>query len=268
MNCLLVRYGEISLKGNNRAFFERQLAHNIRSCLAFHKHPFTEVFRMRNRIVVTTEKVVPELRNVLGIVSFSPATQTNPDQGSILAAIPLHLFQKKSFRVSTKRLDKNFSLNSIEMDRLAGEYVQRNVSARVDLKSYELELGIEILSRHAFVFTEKIRGFSGLPLGVGGKAVALVDGKGILAAWLMMKRGVMVQPASFEEKDISLLQKYAYGHKMSLRLLESESELNSLGAPLVVGQTLEDFSQLDCFVLRPLIGYSADDIQGLWCRIR
>jgi len=276
MNCIIIRYGELSLKGKNRIFFEKRLIKNIKSCLDVNKHPYKDIDRLRNRIVIKTGKDCAFLVNVFGIVSFSPAISTQPTVEAIKEAVATLPINQKKFRVSTKRLHKDFPLTSMELDRKIGEFVINSKNCEVSLEKYDVEIGIEILKDSAFVFTQRIPCLGGLPLGVSGVAVSLIqDASDLVASWLMMKRGVLIYPVSQGNPDISILRKYCYGYQMSLHksntLQDIQSYMNSLDAKaLVVGQTLKNFAglQTDRLVLRPLIGYDQNQIKELYDKIK
>jgi len=128
---------------------------------------------------------------------------------------------------------------------------------------------VEIHSGFAYIFTERITCNGGLPLGISGKSLALIENdNSILAAWLMMKRGVQVIPISTEDKDISLLESYSYGTRIELSIdignLQSIADRKNI-TTLVIGQTLRDFKELNTnlITLRPLISYGEDDIKEL-----
>jgi adenylyl- and sulfurtransferase ThiI len=211
-------------------------------------------------------------------VSYSHATETKPVLEEIASAatvLATGFSARTRFRVTTKRMDKGFALTSMQVDRLIGELVAQGTGARVSLEGFDSEIGIEILKHNAFVFSERNYGFGGLPLGISGRAVGLIeDVKGIVASWLMMKRGVVVYPVSFKPTDISVLQKYSYGCNISLRtigtLREVESYMEQIDArALVVGQTLDKFSALPIqkMVVRPLVGYGSKEILELYGKI-
>jgi thiamine biosynthesis protein ThiI len=172
---VLVRYGELSLKGGNRPQFETILMRNIRAAVQ-HLSP-VDVQREHGRIrVVPTrrvEEVAHRLRDVFGITSVSPAWRCEPTPDAIVAlAHPIveQAFadvppgEKRSFRVRSKRGEKAFPLTSMELDRFVAEGV-----------------------------------LGGLPVGTLGRALCLLSG-GIdspVAAWMTMKRGCAVQHVSF-----------------------------------------------------------------------
>ncbi len=209
---VLVRFGELALKGGNRAMFERLLAQNIRAALA----PITaaRIERRRGRLLVRPERRVDEaarrLQDVFGIASVSPAWSTPATPEAIVrtanvvladALAELPVDRPITFRVASSRADKRFPLTSSELDRhvadrLESPHVGR---LRVQLERPELALGIDVRDEGAYVFARKLPGPGGLPVGSLGRALCLLSG-GIdspVAAWMAMKRGCSVSFVSF-----------------------------------------------------------------------
>jgi thiamine biosynthesis protein ThiI len=230
MGLIVIRYGEIGLKGRNRWYFVKRLRKNVRDCLE--THDITgQVRSIGQRVYVEVEDVgraVEKLRDVFGVVSLSPAQEVAADIETIRAealrvAERAGLDEKRTFRVQSRRADKSFPLTSPEINRLVGAHVQKATGARVDLSDEaDLTIGVEVRRDHALVFGQTVAGHGGLPLGSEGRAVALMSG-GIdspVAAWLMMKRGCGVIPIHFRQSEVELakfmdncqvLSRYAYG---------------------------------------------------------
>jgi thiamine biosynthesis protein ThiI len=256
MGLIVIRYGEIALKGKNRWYFVKRLRKNVRDCLK--AHDITgEVYSVGQRVYVQVEDVergVEKLRDVFGVVSLSPAQEVVAEIEAINAealrvAQRAGLDEKRSFRVDSRRADKSFSLISPEINRLVGAYVQRATGAQVDLSDEaDLTIGVEVRRDHALVYGQTVDGLGGLPLGTEGRAVALMSG-GIdspVAAWLIMKRGCGVIPIHFRWSDVELakfmdncevLSRYAYGWDIRPVVLdhgevfgETYEELRRVGA--------------------------------------
>jgi len=195
MNSLIVRYGEITLKGRNRIDFEKKLENDIRSFL---KNQGLEGFScelQRGRIYLRGLADTPDLGRVLGIHSFSPAREIGRDyellKEEALAAASTWP-AGASFRVSCRRMDKNFQPDSMAVEREIGALLAANHQLVVDLEQPDYNLQIEISGRSIFIFQEKIRAFSGFPYASAGRLVSLLSA-GIdspVATFLMMKRGV------------------------------------------------------------------------------
>ena len=256
MGLIVIRYGEIGLKGKNRGYFVKRLRKNIRDCLK-RNDLMGEVRSVGQRVYVQVEDVeraVEKLRDVFGIVSLSPAQEVEADIEAIRAealqvAQRVGLDEKRSFRVQSRRADKAFPLTSLEINRLVGAHVQAATGARVDLSDEaDLTIGVEVRRDHALLFGQTVAGHGGLPLGTQGRAVALISG-GIdspVAAWMIMRRGCVVIPVHFRQSEVELakfmdncevLSRYAYGWNMHPIVLdhqevfgETYEKLRSVGA--------------------------------------
>jgi len=193
---IIIRYGEISLKREEtRRRFESTLVNNIKNALDAKQIPNT-VKKERGRIYVYTSKIeesIPILTNVFGIVSVSPAIQTKTDINSIsklsLDISKNLLNETKSFAVRATRTGKH-DFTSQDIAVKIGSDVVKATKARVNLTKPDFEIFIEIRNDKTYLFTEKIRGVGGLPLGTQGKVISLIiDKKSLLAAWYLMHRG-------------------------------------------------------------------------------
>ncbi len=205
MNRIVVRYHEIALKRGNRSFFVGALVDNLREGLRG-----TGVHRVRStpgRIIILLQKrfdweeIRARLGRTFGIVNFSMAMRTEPDTESMLAgalrAVEGRAFA--SFAVRTKRADKSFPMSSPEINRLLGGAVKERSGAAVDLETPELVVSVELLADGAFISIDKLAGPGGLPVGTGGRVLALLSG-GIdspVAAARMMQRGCRVELIHF-----------------------------------------------------------------------
>lgn len=204
---LLVRYGEIALKGKNRRFFINRLQENIVAGLRDIEG--CRLLRFDGRLFVEVGpadvlKCREKLSKIFGIVSVSPVLGAQNSLESIREAA-LTAFRGKArpglrFKVETKRVDKRFPLTSPEVSSSVGAWLLQNIPGLVvDVHSPEQLLEIEIREKEAYLFTEKFPGPGGLPVGVSGKALLLISG-GIdspVAGWMTMKRGVTLEALHF-----------------------------------------------------------------------
>jgi thiamine biosynthesis protein ThiI len=134
------------------------------------------------------------LKKVFGIAYFSFAKEVESDIEKIKEKVADIVEDKKvnSFRVTTKRGDKSFPLNSPEVSRQVGAEVVKKTGWKVDLENFDLNCFLEITEAGTFIYFEKIRGYGGLPVGSSGKGTLLLSG-GIdspVAGFKMMKRGL------------------------------------------------------------------------------
>ncbi|MBU1205065.1 MAG: hypothetical protein KKE93_04105 [Nanoarchaeota archaeon] len=269
---VIVRYSEIGLKGNNRIVFERKLIDNIKDCLKKNKTKHEKIQRPRGRIIIFTDQKLDCLKYVFGISSFSSALVLEPEIKEIEKAVSKLAENKKfkTFRISAQRLNKDFSLTSPEIEKTIGSFVCEKLNKKVSLKEFDLEIGIEILD-YAYVFIERIKGLNGLPVGIEGKIVSLIEDKNsLLASLLVMKRGCSVIPVSMKKTDIDLIKKFAYGFEPELIIIKNIKEIDKIAKEhdakaVVVGQTLESFKELKlkAMVLRPLIGFNECSLKKL-----
>ncbi|MDB4968192.1 MAG: putative tRNA sulfurtransferase [Myxococcales bacterium] len=197
---VLVRWGEIFLKGDNRGFFERALVDNVRRSVA--AIPGVTIQRMHGRLVVRAGEggarpVTRALERVFGIVSVSPARVVPRELDAISAAaievarIEAAKHVQPTFKVESRRSDKRFPMNSMEVSRDVGAAVIGALALPVDVHHPRFTVGVEIGYEDAFVFAEVLPGPGGLPTGVTGRVELLLSG-GIdspVAGWMLLKRG-------------------------------------------------------------------------------
>lgn len=202
---ILVRYGEISLKGLNRSYFMNQLYRNIKTSLAAYRGVHIEQIQGRYLIKCLEEdmeQVMQSLTRVFGIVSISPAFQLENDLDKI-KEVALKLIMDdvkiKTFKVETKRGNKNFPLKSPEVSREVGAHILIHTDhLRVDVHHPDTRIYVEIRGK-AYVYNEIISGAGGLPVGSNGKATLLISG-GIdspVAGYMVAKRGVKLIAVHF-----------------------------------------------------------------------
>jgi len=202
MNYIICHYHEIALKGKNRKFFENKLVENIKKSLP--QGSFEFVKRISGRILVklndiglkNKKRIEDSLKNIFGVVHFSFADACEPEIEIIKKKALETLKSKnfKTFRISTQRSDKRFPLNSQQVNEKVGAFIVKNLKKSVKLEKSGINCFIEITNKQAFLYTKKIKGSSGLPVGTGGIAAVLLSG-GIdspVAAYLTIKRGVKV----------------------------------------------------------------------------
>ncbi len=194
---ILVRYGEIALKGLNRNYFIDLLVKNIKSVLDDYEN--VKVKKFQGRIIVYTNgydmnELLEKVQKVFGIVSISPAVVIDKDIDIIEETIAQRALDKdfKTFRVSTKRADKKFPMNSQEFSAHLGGIVLKNKDGvKVDLHNPDVEFQVEI-REEVYIYDEVIPGLGGLPVGCSGKTGLLLSG-GIdspVAGYMMAKRGL------------------------------------------------------------------------------
>ncbi len=256
MTIYLVRYGEIGLKGLNRSYFENKLVGNIRAIIG---ESNARIKRVWGRIILETETDVSEkLKKVFGIVSFSIAEKCVPEE---LEEFVIGLVKKRkfeTFRISANRIDKEFPKKSDQIARELGKLVAEKLNKKVSLEKYDLNINVEIID-YAYVFFDKIECFGGLPAGVEGKVIVLIESKnGTEAAKRVMRRGCDVIPVAFKNQNVDEINKYL-PRKKELEIISSIKEIDGIAGredarALVVEDRFDGLKDYDTelAVLRPL----------------
>ena len=264
MPAYLLRYGEIYLKGKNRIYFEKKLLHNLKAFLK-QQNVDGRFDRLRNRIYAETNKEI-DWKPVFGLISYSLCLRVEADYETIkkeVEKIAEEFSGKTRFRITANVSDARFNLSRQEMNEKLGAFVVQKSHAKVDLEKHEEEIGIEILQGNTYIYRKTYPCHGGLPVGAEGNVLLLVEEENsLLAGVLAMKRGCALYPVSKEKKDITLLEKYAWGTKPKLLLLQDNNTDEYIKKyeiqALVVGDTLaniKEYQDIPLPVLRPLIGY-------------
>ncbi len=211
---IIIRYGEIYLKGKNRGFFERAFETNLNRALAPFDHEF---FKQSGRYLVKNfheeecEEIVEKLKKVFGLHTLSVAYETDGDLDSIFEAAKEFLPTKGTFKVESHRGDKKYPLTSVEISKKIGamalEYAKGGLS--VDVHTPACRIGVDIRENgKALVFGEYIEGANGMPVGTAGKGLLLLSG-GIdspVAGYMMAKRGMTVDCLHFHSYPYTNMQ--------------------------------------------------------------
>lgn len=204
---LLVRYGELTLKGTNRKMFVNQLKDNVKRALIPLSGYHVKGKRDRMYIELSPEadinEIIQRLSKVYGIKSISPIIKIDKNEEKInQSAIQLsHDFEKGStFKVDVKRVDKSFRLDTYELQRqVGGAILKENNNITVNVKNPDYEIKIEVRMDAIYIYEKVIAGAGGLPVGTGGKTLLMLSG-GIdspVAGIEVMKRGVTVEAIHF-----------------------------------------------------------------------
>ncbi len=207
---LLCKYGEIVLKGANRRYFEDTLCKTLR--FRAKQYGNFEISRSQSTLVIEPmddfadiDGMFESVTRVFGIVGISRCAVCEKNMEAIAATvkeyIPQFLIGKKSFKVTAKRSDKRFVLDSMEIAREIGGVVLSCVPGiRVDVHEPEIVVQVEIREHAAYVHAGQFKGAGGMPVGTNGKALLLLSG-GIdspVAGYMIAKRGVRIDAVHFE----------------------------------------------------------------------
>lgn len=230
---ILVKNGELALKGLNRRTFEEALMKNIKSALK----PLgnVEIRRAQSTMHIMPEnpdcmdEAVERTAKVFGIAALSRAAMCEKQFDVILKTaeeyLAPQLLDAKTFKVEAKRSDKSFPMKSPKIcEEVGGFLLEKFPHIRVDVHNPDIVVMIEIRDFAAYIHGNPIRGAGGLPVGTGGKAAVMISG-GIdspVAAWMMAKRGLDIFAVHFasppytseraERKVIDLLSKVSLWH--------------------------------------------------------
>lgn len=202
---LLCHYGELTLRGRNRRYFEDQLITRIRARLAsfgpssVRKLHGSVLFAFASSYDWTAMSTM--LSKVFGLANAHGILVCQPDIEEISAQVSAAVAERHfaSFAVRCRRANKRFPLRSLEICTRVGREVQAQTGARVDLEHPELTIWIEVLDHEAFVGCDRVQGPAGLPSATSGRVLCLLSG-GIdspVAAWRMMQRGCEVATLHF-----------------------------------------------------------------------
>ncbi len=200
---LLLKFGELFLKGKNKRDFEKLLMNNIKSKLK--GHDFSLEYTSGRIILENYDEfeesiLIEKLRTVFGLIGIAKAVEIDGDYENIKNYVS-SISIDGTFRVSAKRADKRFPMTSVELERNLGEVVlNSNKNAKVDLHTPSVILYVEVrFNGKCYIYHENIKCLGGLPLGSGGEALLLLSG-GIdspVAGYLMAKRGLKLQAVHF-----------------------------------------------------------------------
>ena len=271
----VVHYSEVALKGKNRPEFVRVLRKNLNRAL-WGRDP--EVVFKDGRFVVTADddggEVAKRLGSVFGVAWFSPASIVEPDYEKMLLAVLATARDApgKTFKIESRRSDKTFPQTSQELAAELGAAVAADTRMKVDLTNPEAVLHVDVTKTRAVIYSKKMNGPGGLPVGTAGRVLHLFSG-GIdspVAAWLLMKRGCMpvylhfyltpTPEAVLDSKVIRLVKVLsAYGGKSTLVLVPfAEYQLETAGIPGDLEPSLfRRFMRMTAEELAPRFGATA-----------
>jgi thiamine biosynthesis protein ThiI len=260
---VICHYHEVALKQKNRRIFEKKLRTNIAFALSDLVGQ-RMVMRGYGRLKIVLpfgfderekfEIVRSRLSNVFGIVNFGIGLSVGLDIEDICEA-SLKVIEGKSFntfRVKTKRQNKNFPLNSTEVNKQVGAFIiehfkNNGADVKVDLKNPDLTVYVEIVDKEVYVYADRFKGPGGLPVGSSGKVIALISAgfDSPIASLLMMKRGAKVVFVHFHSypytsydsieqvrEIVKILSKYQLHSKLYIVPIAEAQRIIVLNAPV------------------------------------
>ncbi len=245
---ILIKNGELSLKGLNRRSFEDMLTANLRRRLS----PLSPFNFYRSQSTITAEPldenvdfdaVVQRVGKVFGIAAFSRAAAVKKDFSVILDFAPRYLEnslkEASTFKVEAKRSDKKFPYNSPQICAALGERILNEFPhLKVDVRQPELTVTVEVRDRYAFIHENQIKGAGGLPAGSSGKAALLISG-GIdspVAGWMMAKRGLKLTGIHFASPPYTSPRAEQKVHALLGKVAEYSGNITLFTVPFTVIQ--------------------------------
>ncbi|UCE36214.1 MAG: hypothetical protein JSW00_11795 [Thermoplasmata archaeon] len=284
MSLFLIRYGELGLKSPNvKKRFQRQLKRNIED--AFLKNETQCITSMDwGRIYIHTDNdAMAEnlLSKTFGITSFSKVVETSSDLEEICKTSALYSNQvipkNSSFAVRAKRTGEH-KYTSQDVAKEVGSAIleaNKEKNLKVNLSNPDIKIFVEVRHNRAFIFSEKVPGPGGFPLGSQGKVLAIIsDKKSVYAAWLLAKRGCNTRLLCLDEAALALAKNLDHWQLLGKPIAAEERDINyALGMAkkihaeaLVLGYTFEEFENMEKIeaeipIFYPLIGLSTQEIE-------
>lgn len=212
---ILVRYGDLTLKGRNMGFFiksvYRLVCEKLQGLNVSIQNTHDYIFIGLND--VDHNEVIDRLNLVSGLHSYSLVCKCEPDMAKIkelAKALMLEVVTApKTFKVATKRADKNFPLTSMDITKQVAGYVLANHALlKVDVHHPQVTLHVELRKDGCYLYNQQIKGLGGYPIGVAGKGLLMLSG-GIdspVAGFLAMKQGVEVECIHFESTPLTSIE--------------------------------------------------------------
>ena len=211
---ILLRIGEIFLKGKNKSYFENTLINNIKRHLSGYKYTFV---KSQNRYYLEDfnqdelDEIVDRVKKVFGLHSLSVATKVETNEDLIAKAILEYKPKEgQSFRITCTRADKTFPYKSYEFAAKMGGVILENVkNVEVDLHEPDIVISIDIREKgYTYIFSDKIPCAQGMPVGTSGKGLLLLSGgfDSPVAGWRMARRGMRISAIHFHSYPHTSLQ--------------------------------------------------------------
>ena len=236
---IMIRYGELSTKGKNRMRFINKLRNNISDVLSI--YPAVKVTADRDRAHAYLngtdyEQVAESLKQVFGIQNFSPVYKIEKSVPALILAVQeiiQDIYQEgMTFKISSRRSDHSFELDSRELNQtLGGAVFEVLPSIQAQMKKPDINLQVEIREEAAYISYETIKGAGGLPVGTSGKGMLMLSG-GIdspVAGYLALKRGVDIEAVHFASPPYTGALKKA--HDLTRKLTKFGGNIQFIEVP-------------------------------------
>lgn len=237
---ILIKYGELTTKKDNRKFFIKKLKDNIFNKISnFNFEIKDDYYRM---FIYPNEEdiddIVDKLKNIFGIHEIVIAIMDENTDVENIKKVSLDIMKEedfKTFKVETNRSDKGYPIKSMDMNNIVGSHILKNINCKVDVHNPDVLLKIEIRQEAVYIYTSGIKGLGGYPVSTLGRSLLMLSG-GIdspVAGYLTIKRGVELYYLYFESRPHTSLE----ARNKVIKLARKLEKYNSGGKLLVVNFT-------------------------------
>ena len=226
---ILIKYGELTTKKGNRNQFINRLSENIKVD--------GKIIKKRDRMYIIPnnfDETINKLKKVFGlqgiVVAYKVNTNTDDIKSGVLEVLKNENF--KTFKVETKRANKNFEIKSMDFNNVIGGFVLKNFDSKVDVHNPDIIIHIEI-REDTYIYTNEIKGSGGYPVGIQGKGILMLSG-GIdspVAGYLALKRGIDIDCLYFDSPPHTSVEAKNKVIKLANILNEYSGNINLLIVP-------------------------------------
>ena len=237
---LLIKYGELTTKKDNRNYFIKTLKNNIYDKLKNYefdiKDDYYRMFIFPNENDI--DSMIEILKNIFGIHEICVCYMSEDINEDVIKNISLDLINEgvyKTFKVVTNRSDKNYPIKSMDMNNIVGGHILRNTNWKVDVHNPDVYINIEIRREAVYIYKDGIKGSGGYPVSTLGRALLMLSG-GIdspVAGYLTIKRGVELYYLYFESRPHTSIE----ARNKVITLARTLEKYNSKGKLIVVNFT-------------------------------
>ena len=237
-NIILIKYGELTTKKDNRKQFINILYNNLKEKI---KKYDAKIIKEHARMYIIcnehTNEILDIVSNTFGIHAFNICYKTHTNTEDIKSLTLELLKQKnfKTFKVETKRRDKNFPIKSMDFNHVIGSHILKNINdIKVEVQNPEILVHIEINKEDTYIYFNDIKGLGGYPVGVQQKGLLMLSG-GIdspVAGYLALKRGIKIDAIYFEAIPHTSLNAREKVKTLAKELLKYTTDINLYVVPI------------------------------------
>lgn len=252
---ILVRYGELSLKGKNKKFFVKKLRKNVKNVLKDFENieisaEYAHMYIYLNG--ADPAAIMDRLKSVAGIQSYSPVIkvgksleETNEAAVELVKSV---YTGKETFKIASKRADHDFEYDSMELNTLVGAAVfEEFPDIDVQMKKPDIRVNVEVRKDGIYLYTDIIAGLGGFPVGTGGRGMLMLSG-GIdspVAGYLAMRKGMTVEAVHFYSPPYTSPQALQKAKDLTAKLSKFVGEMSFIQVPFTeiqetIKQTVPD----------------------------